>query len=229
MAKGVLIQPSFYEAMKVLPDLERLALYDSICEYSLNGKEPKGLSAFANSLFALMKPNIDSANKRYAASVANGQKGGAPKGNQNARKQPKNKQKTTQKQPKNKQDSDLDSDLDKDFDKECDLESNSATALPSPKATKHKHGEYNNVLLTDEELDKLQAEFPRDWEQRINNLSGYIASTGKAYKSHYATIRSWARKDKEEAQNRPRNVYYIDNPCSHITPEDHENDSENPF
>lgn len=63
------------------------------------------------------------------------------------------------------------------------------------KAKKHKYGEYSNVLLTDDELDKLKAEYP-DWEDRIERLSSYIASHGKAYKSHYATIRNWARKDQ---------------------------------
>lgn len=62
---------------------------------------------------------------------------------------------------------------------------------------KHKHGEYNNVLLTDEELDKLKAEYP-DYLKKIENLSSYIASHGKKYKSHYATIRTWARRDKEQ-------------------------------
>lgn len=61
---------------------------------------------------------------------------------------------------------------------------------------KHKYGEYKNVLLTDEELEKLKAEYP-DWEERIERLSSYVASTGKSYKSHYATIRNWARKDKK--------------------------------
>lgn len=68
---------------------------------------------------------------------------------------------------------------------------------PEPKKSKpvkHKYGEYNNVLLTDEELDKLKDEYI-DWQERIENLSSYVASTGKSYKSHYATIRNWARKD----------------------------------
>jgi len=65
-----------------------------------------------------------------------------------------------------------------------------------PKPTKHKYGEYNNVLLTDDELEKLKTEFS-DCEERIERLSEYVASTGKKYKSHYATIRNWARKDKE--------------------------------
>lgn len=63
------------------------------------------------------------------------------------------------------------------------------------KKVKHKYGEYKNVLLTDEELDKLKNEYS-DWQERIENLSSYVASTGKSYKSHYATIRVWARKDK---------------------------------
>ena len=67
---------------------------------------------------------------------------------------------------------------------------------PKPsKPVKHKYGEYANVLLTDDELDKLKAEYP-DWQERIERLSSYVASTGKSYKSHYATIRNWARKDK---------------------------------
>ena len=80
-----------------------------------------------------------------------------------------------------------------------DILPESDDSLPPPKPkkpVKHKHGEYNNVLLTDEELEKIKAEYP-DWQERIERLSSYIASTGKAYKSHYATIRNWARKDKE--------------------------------
>lgn len=68
-----------------------------------------------------------------------------------------------------------------------------------PKEPKHKHGEYENVLLSDSEFSKLSAEFP-DLQQRIERLSEYIASTGKVYKSHYATIRAWARKDASTAK-----------------------------
>lgn len=67
----------------------------------------------------------------------------------------------------------------------------------SKKPVKHKYGEYKNVLLTDDELVKLKTEYP-DWAERIERLSSYVASTGKVYKSHYATIRMWARKDAEK-------------------------------
>lgn len=82
------------------------------------------------------------------------------------------------------------------------LVEDSIEAAPEPapaKVKRHKYGEYDNVLLSDEEFHKLQAEFPQDWKARIDRLSGYIASHGKSYKNHLATIRNWARKDKEQA------------------------------
>lgn len=78
-----------------------------------------------------------------------------------------------------------------------DIEPPAADLSPAQdKPVRHKYGEYQNVLLTDEDLEKLKAEFP-DWEARIERLSSYIAQSGKSYKNHLATIRNWARKDKE--------------------------------
>lgn len=65
------------------------------------------------------------------------------------------------------------------------------------KEPRHKYGEYQNVLLSDSDLKKLQEEFPTDWEERIENLSNYMESKGKEYKNHLATIRCWARRDSE--------------------------------
>ena len=67
----------------------------------------------------------------------------------------------------------------------------------SEREPRHKFGEYENVLLSDSDMEKLQAEFPTDWEERVERLSAYMASTGKTYKNHLATIRVWARRDKE--------------------------------
>ena len=68
----------------------------------------------------------------------------------------------------------------------------------SPK--KSKYGDAENVLLTDEEYKKLKDRFPSDYEERINNLSYYIASKGAKYKSHYMTILAWARKDSNKSK-----------------------------
>lgn len=72
------------------------------------------------------------------------------------------------------------------------------------KETRHKYGEYSNVLLTDSDMQKLKAEFPTDWEERIERLSYYMESKGKTYKNHLATIRNWARKDGQSPSQQPR-------------------------
>ena len=59
---------------------------------------------------------------------------------------------------------------------------------------KHTHGEFSNVLLTDDEYQKLT---DKGLLPYIERLSSYIASTGKRYKSHYATILNWSRKDEK--------------------------------
>lgn len=71
---------------------------------------------------------------------------------------------------------------------------------------RHKYGVDANVLLTDEEYEKLKNLFPDDYEQRIDDLSLYLSSKGKTYKNHFATIRNWDRMDKKReavAPHRP--------------------------
>lgn len=75
---------------------------------------------------------------------------------------------------------------------------NKSTTKESKRETRHKFGEYENVLLSDSDLQKLKAEFPTDWEKRIERLSNYMESKGVTYKNHLATIRNWARRDEEK-------------------------------
>lgn len=63
---------------------------------------------------------------------------------------------------------------------------------------RHQYGEYLNVLLSNEDLEKLTKEFPDDWKRRVDDLSNYMKSTGKSYKDHLATIRNWARRDAKQ-------------------------------
>lgn len=94
--------------------------------------------------------------------------------------------------------------LDKEIDKEIETEREAAAKpqLPPPDEKKvcHKYGQYQNVLLSDDDFEKLNAEFPNEWQERIERLSGYIASKGAKYKNHLATIRNWAKMDKERAK-----------------------------
>ncbi|MBR5362320.1 MAG: hypothetical protein IK134_03230, partial [Oscillospiraceae bacterium] len=76
---------------------------------------------------------------------------------------------------------------------------------------RHTYGRYRNVYLSDEEMGTLQAEFPTDWQQRIEAVSEYVASTGKHYKNFLAVIRSWAKKDQKTVSQIPTQVQPVYN------------------
>lgn len=81
--------------------------------------------------------------------------------------------------------------------KEIDIESEKERYTGQP--TRAVYGGYKNIYLTDTELSELQAELPDTWDFYINRLSEYMASKGKSYDNHAATIRRWAASDTEKA------------------------------
>ena len=60
------------------------------------------------------------------------------------------------------------------------------------------YGEFKNISLTNEEYKNLQEKMQEHTKIMIDKLSRYIKSTGKTYKSHYATILTWYEEDKEK-------------------------------
>jgi len=99
---------SFFDAIERLNDEQRkYQCYLMVFEYGLNRKEPDSNDDVICSLFAMVKPLIDKSILRYENCRKNGKKGaefgklgGAPKGNQNAKKD-KQPQGQPQKQPLN--------------------------------------------------------------------------------------------------------------------------------
>ena len=101
--KSFVMYDSFLEAMKHLNDAEFRECVMKIRDYALEGIDKESVSPYVNIIIAMAKPNLDAAKRRYEVSVENGKKGaefgklgGAPKGNQNARK---NNPQSTPKQP----------------------------------------------------------------------------------------------------------------------------------
>ena len=115
---------SFLSAMKHLNDAEFRECVLKIRDYALEGVDEESSSPMVNVIMAMAKPNLDSARRRYEVAVENGKKGaefgklgGAPKGNQNARK------KQPQKQPL---DVDANEDVDVNEDENDDIDENDA-------------------------------------------------------------------------------------------------------
>lgn len=80
-------------------------------------------------------------------------------------------------------------------DKEIEKEGEGEKDTPTPTA----YGRFHNVFLSDAELNALKTELPGKWEYYIDRLSVHIASSGKQYHNHAATIYKWAQEDAEKA------------------------------
>jgi predicted phage replisome organizer len=92
---------------------------------------------------------------------------------------------------------------------DIDIEEEKEKKKNKKEIKRNKYGEYANVLLSDEELSKLKSEFS-DWEERIEDLSNYMASKNKRYSNHLATIRNWARKEAKEVKQKPKQSSYVE-------------------
>ena len=62
------------------------------------------------------------------------------------------------------------------------------------------YGQYGNVLLTQDEYERLAGDFP-NIDRMIENMSRYLASTGKEYRNYEAALRSWAAREPKAYEN----------------------------
>ena len=84
MRESFVFYRSFYEAIKKIKDKATKAdIYEAICELGLNKNVIPLTNDVGQIIMELVKPQIEANTERYE----NGKKGGAPIGNQNAKKQ----------------------------------------------------------------------------------------------------------------------------------------------
>lgn len=66
----------------------------------------------------------------------------------------------------------------------------------SAKPPRRKYGEYQHVLLTDQQYEKLKAEFGEEATAKyIRKVDEYCQQYGKKYSDYNLTIRNWMRGD----------------------------------
>lgn len=216
---------SFAEAMEDLPPEDFKEVSMALIGYALDGVDPE-LPKHLRPYFVLMRPNIEASQKRRASGKAggrpktNGYEVTKPmvSENENHRLQDSKTNGFTNSKPMVSQsenhwlsnsetngyevakpNKDKDKDIDKEMDKDMEMERESEGRPSAPSSPRHRYGQYKNVLLSDQDLEKLKKEFPFDWQERIDRVDAYVQMHGKPYKDYLATIRAWARKDQERA------------------------------
>ena len=179
---------SYYEASKDLPREAQADFLMAICAYIFDGVEPD-LQGVASAMFKLAKPTLDTSIKRASA----GQTGGKSKANA---KQTDSKPEANDKQTDSNDEANPKRYMINDYMINDQVINDKEKIDKKEKQQRHKYGQYKNVLLSDDEVEKLKTEFPLDWQDRIERVSEYVASTGKHYSNFLAVIRAWAKKDR---------------------------------
>ena len=62
-------------------------------------------------------------------------------------------------------------------------------------------GKYKNIFLADKEYQQLKADYPYRIDDLIEEMSSYMAATGKEYQNYEAALRSWAEREKKEKKS----------------------------
>ena len=169
-----IVHKDFRESFESMPleSVGRLTL--ALFRYA-NDNDPSEVlkgDVIAETFFPTLKAHIERHEDYRLSMVNNGKKGGAPVGNSNARKTTKNNQKQAPNPNPN--------------------------PYHNPINNKKTYGECQNVLLTDDEYQKIK---DGGMENLIDELSLYIAGKGDKYKSHYAVIRQWANRRTKPKEN----------------------------
>ena len=159
---------SFLEAMKHLNDAEFRECVLKIRDYALEGVDEESSSPMVNVIMAMAKPNLDSARRRYMASVENGKKGaeygklgGAPKGNQNARK----------KQPlKQPLDVDANDDVEEDVNEEVNVNGDDDGDNPSGTIGLQSSFSNSSIGFQEEEIENDSERLEEREENNERNL-----------------------------------------------------------
>ena len=211
--KSFVMYDSFLEAMKHLNDAEFRECVMKIRDYALEGNEEESESPMVNVIMALAKPNLDSARRRYMASVENGKKGaefgklgGAPKGNQNARK---NNPQSTPKQPLDvdvNDDVEVDENVNEEVNVEVDADAPSGSIGFQSSFSNSSIGFSNKEIVNDSErLEEREENNERNLGFDFKGFE-FVAASEAEKESHI--------NSKSESNNTPPV-----SPCSEKEPE----------
>lgn len=188
MSKDSFIFYTRYEdALLRLSPADRGEVLMACITYVARGENPVFESPVAEMLFSIIKQDIDADKKKYAARCEKNRENIRKRWNTNEYDRIRS----------NTKDTDNDKDNDNDKDKKENIKE---------KAPKHKYGTYAHVMLTDEELGRLNNDYGEEKTKKaIQVLDDYIEQSGRKYKNHNLPLRKWAfdEVDKQERKTKP--------------------------
>lgn len=153
-------------------------------------------------LFSVMKSAIDENNAKYANKCkknAENVRKRWDKNNTNVYERIRNDTKDTY------------TDTDTDTETNTDTNNTLKSINKTPKPQKHKYGEYQHVLLTDDEHSRLVSDFGSDVTDRyIKKVDEYCEQSGKTYKNYNLAIRNtFMSRDNVKPKEQKRDIFSL--------------------
>lgn len=208
MKENFLLKKAQGEIFEELGDEDAGKLIKGIFKYVITGDS--GLKGYLKAVFISIKEDIDENEKKYKkrceTNRANATKGGAPKGNKNAKttennpKQPK----TTQNNPKtNENNQTSKKTTQNNVNNHIYIHNNHLEDKKDIRGMgeEEKEETFNQesetystglVSMTNVEYEELVSTYGKEFTDRcIEKLSNYKGSTGKEYESDHYAIKSW--------------------------------------
>lgn len=191
---GFVFLPSYLEAVEKVPEAYRLEVLMALCQFGIEGVEPEGMSAFAEVVLSLVRNSIAHGKSKYQSAKENGRKGGRPRKEKTEKTEAETQETQENQDIDIEKEKDIEKDIEKETDTEKDTQQSCGNASSFSSCSSLSLGTFSNVRLTQQELDGLKQLRPCDWQRWIEDLSSYMASSGKRYENHYATILSWIQR-----------------------------------
>lgn len=206
--KSFVVYKEWEEIFKALDDADKVKLLLALFAFASRGEQPdfKGpLQAVFLSMAQTIKRDGEKWEKTREKRAAGGFKGGAPKGNQNAKKQPKgclNNQNNLkpQKQPVN-----VNENVKVNVNDNVNVNVKEENVSPSAP-------DFSAVELSDEQLDSLVSfSSQQNVDAYIEKARQWQIKFKRRYKDPYKTILGWIQADKGKAKK--KSTFYSPAAC----------------
>lgn len=212
--KSFIMLPSYFEALRTLEDGDRLTMYDAVMSYVFEGREPE-LQGVLQSLFTLLRPNIDSSIRKYQANVENGRRGGRPRKHtprgdhpekpgrnptETQRKPNQNPEKTQPKPSKN---------LEWEWEWESEKDSKDICTEPQcdsvPPVVELPLNDGSHFDIFQGQVDEWQTLYPAvDVPQALRSMRGWLLANPKKRKTKAGVLRfvtAWLSREQDKGGN----------------------------
>ena len=239
MKNSFVLYYEFKESIELLSDEQAGKLFKSLFDYETENKEPDFTDIAMKIVFSTIRNSLDRNKEKYEKTCQRNKV--VARKRWEKVKETKTEStvgipKSTTGIPKITKNADSDSVSDSvcdservcvsesDSESDCDCVNESVCVCDDASSSKNTHNENNkeeptfvlgtfaNITLTFDELVSLKDKFPMSWERRIDELSSYMASSGKTYNNVYAKLLEWkfydkggARETDKEKERRKRN------------------------